>query len=157
MKTVEYWPLKNRPQRLSHLHKLDLDGVVLSQGQNILTEEQYKRMLRHGSLALLTACGAVVLPEAAAVEAPYEEFDQADYDVVRHAEPDALRLINGTDLASELEILPTIGRGAASVILENRPEGGYASMEQVWQMNQKILKYPYKTDIAAVEAWGDGE
>jgi hypothetical protein len=70
----------------------------------------------------------------------------------------ALELINGVSLASELELLPSIGRKAAQVILDNRPESGYLSLDQVWELCPRLLKAPYQADPIEIERWGnDGD
>lgn len=68
--------------------------------------------------------------------------------------PDALKLINGVDVVRELQVIPTIGAGAAKVILQNRPGGGYSSLAQVWELCPKIMASPYTTDPEQVAAWG---
>lgn len=69
----------------------------------------------------------------------------------------ALALINGVDVVRELQVIPTIGAGAARLILSNRPEGGYESLEQVWALCPKIMAPPYTTDSEQVAAWGIDE
>ncbi|MBD1918862.1 MULTISPECIES: hypothetical protein [Cyanophyceae] len=71
------------------------------------------------------------------------------------AVPKALVVFNSLGTVREVEIVPTIGKGAAKAILENRPDGGYESLQQVWDLNPKILKPPYTTDPAAIAAWGN--
>lgn len=150
MPTIHYWPQKNQPQPLSYLHRLSLDGVTLQQGPNEVSPQEYAKVLAHPDLAHLVACGAIEIGDAIALPSP--DVDTPD------AAPDALRLINSVALASELEILPTIGRGAAAIILENRPEGGYVDLEHVWVINPRILKKPYTTDVVLVAQWGaDGD
>ena len=71
--------------------------------------------------------------------------------------PDALKLINGVDVYREIQAIPTIGAGAAKAILAARPEGGYASLEELWEVCPTILKSPYTTDPEQVAAWGAPE
>ena len=66
----------------------------------------------------------------------------------------ALALINGSDVARDVAIIPTIGQGAAKVLIENRPEGGYASLEQAWELNPVLFEGRYKIDTDAVAQWG---
>ena len=68
--------------------------------------------------------------------------------------PEALKLINGVDVYREIQVIPTIGAGAAKAILAARPEGGYSSLEQVWEVCPKVLQSPYTTDPEQVAAWG---
>jgi len=67
------------------------------------------------------------------------------------APPDspALSLINAAMVASELVVLPSIGEVRAAAILENRPAGGYKSLEQVAQLN------PHGPDWDAVSLWAN--
>ena len=66
----------------------------------------------------------------------------------------ALRIINGVDVVREVQVIPTIGAQAAAVILGNRPEGGYESLAQVWELCPEILQGRYKTDPDLIETWG---
>jgi DNA uptake protein ComE-like DNA-binding protein len=143
MPTIHYWPQKNQPQPLSYLHRLSLDGVALQQGPNEVSPQEHAKVLAHPNLGHLVACGAIDVDSAI-----------AGTTATPSTEPDALRLINSVALASELEILPTIGRGAATIILENRPAGGYVDLEHVWVVNPRILKKPYTTDVSLVAQWG---
>ena len=68
--------------------------------------------------------------------------------------PAALRIINGVDVVREVQVIPTIGAQAAGVILGNRPEGGYESLAQVWELCPEILQGRYKTDPDLIETWG---
>jgi hypothetical protein len=67
--------------------------------------------------------------------------------------PPALVLINAAAAADEISVLPTIGKGAAKLILEARPEGGYPSLSAIWEQCPRVLARPYSTDPAVVEAW----
>ena len=67
--------------------------------------------------------------------------------------PAALTLINGSDVARDVAIIPTIGQGAAKVLIENRPDGGYASLEQAWELNPVLFEGRYKVDPEAVAQW----
>ena len=71
--------------------------------------------------------------------------------------PAALRIINGVDVVREVQVIPTIGAQAAGVILENRPDGGYESLAQVWELCPEILQGRYKTDPDLIAAWGGVE
>lgn len=62
--------------------------------------------------------------------------------------PPALDLINQASSPDALTPLPSIGVTRAGQILENRPAGGYKSLEQVAQLN------PHGPDWDAVAAWG---
>jgi len=66
----------------------------------------------------------------------------------------ALALINGSDVVRDISIIPTVGQAAVKVILENRPEGGYTSLDQVWELCPEILAGRIKVDPKAVAAWG---
>lgn len=68
--------------------------------------------------------------------------------------PAALTLINGSDVARDVAIIPTIGQGAAKVLIENRPDRGYASLEQAWELNPVLFEGRYKVDPEAVTLWG---
>lgn len=68
--------------------------------------------------------------------------------------PSALALINSSDVARDVAIIPTIGQGAAKVLIENRPDGGYASLEQAWELNPALFEGRYKVDAEAVAQWG---
>ncbi len=67
--------------------------------------------------------------------------------------PAALTLINGSDVARDVAIIPTIGQGAAKVLIENRPDGGYASLEQAWELSPVLFEGRYKVDPEAVAQW----
>ena len=69
----------------------------------------------------------------------------------------ALRIINGVDVVREVQVIPTIGAQAAGVILGNRPDGGYESLAQVWELCPEILQGRYKTDPDLIAAWGGVE
>jgi hypothetical protein len=68
--------------------------------------------------------------------------------------PAALALINGSNVARDVAIIPTIGQGAAKVLIENRPERGYASLNEVWELNPTLFDGRYKVDTATVAQWG---
>jgi hypothetical protein len=68
--------------------------------------------------------------------------------------PAALALINGSDVARDVAIIPTIGQGAAKVLIENRPEGGYASLDEAWELNAVLFDGRYKVDRDVVAQWG---
>jgi hypothetical protein len=68
----------------------------------------------------------------------------------------ALALINGTDVARDMAIIPTVGQAAARIIIERRPEGGYESLADVWERCPELLIGRFKVDPDAVESWGAG-
>jgi hypothetical protein len=68
--------------------------------------------------------------------------------------PPALALINGKDVVRDVAIIPTLGQAAATRILENRPDGGYLSLDHVWEMNPEVLGGRFKVDTDVVAAWG---
>ena len=71
--------------------------------------------------------------------------------------PPALALINGKDVARDVAIIPTLGQAAAGIILERRPDGGYESLAQVWDMCHEVLGGRMKVDPKMVEEWGGDE
>ena len=71
--------------------------------------------------------------------------------------PPALALINGKDVARDVAIIPTLGQVAAGIILERRPDGGYESLSQVWDMCPDVLGGRMKVDPKVVEEWGGKE
>lgn len=68
--------------------------------------------------------------------------------------PPSLALINGSNVARDVAIIPTIGQGAAKALIENRPDGGYASLEQAWEINPGLLEGRFKVDPDTVAGWG---
>ena len=71
--------------------------------------------------------------------------------------PPALALINGKDVARDVAIIPTLGQAAAGIILERRPDGGYESLDQVWDMCPDVLGGRMKVDPVVVAGWGGKE
>ena len=71
--------------------------------------------------------------------------------------PPALALINGKDVARDVAIIPTLGQAAAGIILERRPDGGYESLGQVWDMCPEVLGGRMKVDPKVVVKWGGEE
>jgi len=59
-----------------------------------------------------------------------------------------LSLINQAQKIYELEPIPTVGKAAAAAILENRPEGGYKSLNDL----APIL--PARSSLDAIKSWG---
>jgi hypothetical protein len=57
-------------------------------------------------------------------------------------------------VARDVAIIPTISQGAAKVLIENRPEGGYASLEEAWDLNPVLFDGRYKIDRDVVAQWG---
>jgi hypothetical protein len=126
--------------------------VTIQKGPNEVSPQDHAKVLAHPDLGHLVACGAIEVEDWGWAR------EDGTHRLAEDNAPDALRLINSVALASELEILPTIGRGAAAIILENRPKGGYVDLEHVWVVNPKILKKPYTTDVTLVAQWGaDGD
>jgi hypothetical protein len=71
--------------------------------------------------------------------------------------PAALALINGSNVARDIAIIPTVGQAAARVLIESRPEDGYPSLEDAWEANPGLLEGRFKVDPEAVAQWGGGE
>ena len=71
--------------------------------------------------------------------------------------PPALALINGKDVARDVAIIPTLGQAAAGIILERRPDGGYESLAQVWELCPEVLGGRMKVDPKVVKEWGGEE
>jgi len=67
----------------------------------------------------------------------------------------ALEVINQAEAADDIAVLPSIGKASARVILEVRPDGGYQSLEQVWEKCDHLLGRPYNVNPEAVAAYGD--
>lgn len=67
----------------------------------------------------------------------------------------AVSVINQAETVDDIATLPSIGKGSAKVILEARPEGGYESLEQVWQLCPAILSRPYNVNPETVAAYGN--
>lgn len=70
--------------------------------------------------------------------------------------PPALRLINSSDKATDLEIITTVGRGAAKKLIAKRPEGGFTSLDQVQQLCPEIFQPPFTGDLDEIANWGTG-
>ena len=68
--------------------------------------------------------------------------------------PPALTLINGKDVARDVAIIPTLGQAAAGIILERRPDGGYESLDKVWELCPEVLGGRMKVDPVVVAGWG---
>ena len=77
--------------------------------------------------------------------------------VIPSGVPAALALINGSNVARDIAIIPTVGQAAARVLIESRPEGGYPSLEDAWEANPGLLEGRFKVDPDAVAQWGGGE
>ena len=71
--------------------------------------------------------------------------------------PPALALINGKDVARDVAIIPTLGQVAAGIIIERRPDDGYESLGQVWELCPEVLGGRMKVDPKVVEEWGGEE
>lgn len=63
------------------------------------------------------------------------------------AEAAILAFINSAQHLYELEPIPTVGKAAAKAILENRPEGGYTSLDEL----APIL--PRQSSLDAIRTW----
>jgi hypothetical protein len=72
MPTIHYWPQKNKPQPLSHLHRLSLDGVTLQQGANEVSTQDYARVLAHADTPQMVDGGALELDGAIAEPTPVD-------------------------------------------------------------------------------------
>lgn len=70
MPTIHYWPQKNKPQPLSHLHRLTLDNVTLQQGANEVTAQDYSRVQAHTDTARLVENGVLELEGEVAIAEP---------------------------------------------------------------------------------------
>lgn len=62
----------------------------------------------------------------------------------------ALKLINSATTVEQLTVLPTVGRGAAKVILDERVEPGYVSLAA---LPAAIFAKPYRCDLEQIKAW----
>lgn len=62
----------------------------------------------------------------------------------------ALSLINSATTTNDLRVLPSIGDAAAKIILEERPEDGYGSLQD---LPQRIFEGRFKTDLDAIQGW----
>jgi len=100
-------------------------------------------------MARLSNAWQMAMPKAPAKPVTIEPSELPLVDI-----PAALALINGSDLARDVAIIPTIGQGAAKVLIENRPDGGYASLEEAWGLNPTLFDGRYKVDTATVAQWG---
>lgn len=70
------------------------------------------------------------------------------------SKPDAvLERLNQAETGADLADIPTIGRGAGTVIIANRPEDGYGSLEAVIAANKKVTESPYTVDWEKVKAY----
>jgi hypothetical protein len=69
-------------------------------------------------------------------------------------ESPALALINGSNVIRDIAIIPTLGQAAAKLILLRRPEGGYESLAQVWELCPEVLTGRMMTNPSTVENWG---
>jgi len=149
MPIIYYWPQKNKPQALSYLHKLSLDGVVLQQGPNEVSDQELERVKSHPDLPSLMACGAIELGEPVQTNPIQPEPEPPDTQ-----DPPALILINNSDIPRDVAIIPSLGQAAAKRIIANRPLGGYASLAHVWQANPEVLGGRMQVNPEVVAAWG---
>jgi hypothetical protein len=58
-----------------------------------------------------------------------------------------LAFINAAEKTYQLTAIPTVGHAAARSIIENRPEGGYESLDDL----EGIL--PQRSSLSAIKAW----
>lgn len=92
-------------------------------------------------------------PEAFAMPAPTPTPIPSP-PVIPNDVPAALTLINGSNVARDIAIIPTVGQAAARVIIESRPDGGYPSLDAVWETNPGLLEGRFKVDPGIVAQWG---
>ena len=71
--------------------------------------------------------------------------------------PPALTLINSDKPVRDITIINTLGKAAAEIILERRPEGGYESLAQIWELCPEVLGGRMRVDPKVVEEWGSEE
>ena len=71
--------------------------------------------------------------------------------------PPALALINSDKPVRDITIINTLGKAAAEIILERRPNGGYESLDQVWELCPEVLGGRMKVDPVVVAGWGGKE
>ena len=118
-----------------------------------------KRLYRGGEVSPLLhdidaiawkALGWADTPEAPSIPVPSPP-------VIPKGIPAALALINGSDVARDVAIIPTVGQAAARVLIESRPEGGYPSLDAAWEANPGLLEGRFKVDPDAVAQWGGAE
>ena len=100
-------------------------------------------------MARLSNAWQMAMPKAPAKPVAIAPPEQTNKNV-----PAALTLINGSNVARDVAIIPTIGQGAAKALIENRPDVGYASLEQAWELNPALFDGRYKVDPEAVAQWG---
>jgi len=74
---------------------------------------------------------------------PAPEHEQA-------SAPAALALINSSDRPRSLIPIPTIGNGAGTIILRDRPEDGYPSLDD---LPDEIFEPPYNCDREQIQSW----
>ncbi len=134
-----YHPLTGEPREVPDI---DAPGWMRLKGYLSTPPSSAPAPAQQQTDALPLIGGEKLAEAAAAASLPQQEV------------PDALRLINGTDKATDLEILPTVGRGAAKKLLAKRPEGGYTSLDQVAELCPEIFAPPYTGDLAQMAAWG---
>jgi len=58
-----------------------------------------------------------------------------------------LALVNSAEKTYELTPIPTVGHAAAKAIIENRPVGGYASLDDLAEI------IPQRTSLEAIKGW----
>ena len=71
--------------------------------------------------------------------------------------PPALTLINSDKPVRDITIINTLGKAAAEIILERRPDGGYESLAQIWELCPEVLGGRMRVDPKVVEEWGSEE
>lgn len=77
-------------------------------------------------------------------------------EVVAPAGRATLSRLNIAKTGDDLVDLPTVGKAAGKVLVENRPIGGYLSMQDAIAANTKVTKAPYTVDWERVEAYLSG-
>ncbi len=87
------------------------------------------------------------------LEAPVTVVEPVKVSVQPEVVPMALQTINGAIEAMDITAIPTIGKGAAELIFNNRPEGGYQSFDNLWELNPSVLARPFRTNRETVELW----
>ena len=90
---------------------------------------------------------AAVAPTAVDVSSPPPT--DANPTLVLRVYP-ALTLINSATTVEQLAVLPTVGRRAAKVILDERVEPGYVSLAA---LPAAIFAKPYRCDLEQLKAW----
>ena len=75
--------------------------------------------------------------------------------LTQETEPEALALINAATTIEELFVLPTVGKRAAEHLINNRPEFGYKTFQEVMRLNADLTSHPNRVVWEKVRGWGD--